>query len=500
MTFMISYFILFVIITFANGKPNYKEDSYLVKNQYELVKLLELLGNQGNYDISFSQYEDNPKRHHEGSARLSHHDDKPSKYNHNERSNSARYHASHENVDRYDNARFNDIENLDVYNKKKSNNLDKLSRNDNNVLDKLMALASKKYRSDKADESEYDNAEDVIAFLSDLQKSLADNGNYESQLRLKKNKYRNEGDRFEDKTFNDKYDRDGLRCKGNKCTRNRDVRSNRYDDDRNDRNIGRDRDEDNDRGNRDSLRCRGKSCARSKYDDSDYNVKPDSNLLRKKIKISDDLDAVVLDISDVDRLLSKFNNVPKQRTNKLKGAKLLENIDLESLLDNRSDNDKNSNVEAVVIDLRQIEDGDAVAKQIKRLLSQNNEQNEADYEDYGNFVEDTLSRGSIDFDKTSKIRRGSSQILAHKEDNNNVYVPQWLLKEVISRTTLRDQVAERVHKSMFPLTKQQKERINKSFQNRKHNVAPQKIFRRNFEQDLGVPFHLEVQGLGQVSP
>ncbi|XP_026728564.1 probable ATP-dependent helicase PF08_0048 [Trichoplusia ni] len=303
---------------------------------------------------------------------------------------------------------------------------------------------------------------------------------------------RNDDDRNDDDRKNrnddDRKNRDILRIRSDDYKNYRDALRNRNDLDRNDR-------------DRDTLRCRGNKCyKRSRHDYNDGELRFDSNNYVKKYKLNEDTDAVVLGLTDVDRLLTKLNAPKPQRSNKLRAQKLLENIDLDKLLD-RANKDKRSNVEAVVFDLTKLEDGDVLAKQIQRLLSKNDQGLDAEYEDYGNFVEDNLKLGSFNLKKKAYKPRSDSKIVAHSEDNNNVYVPKWLLSEVLSKSKLRDASPIQLLKSVLPLTKQKKSRVMRIFDKKDlSTLPPKKIFRRNFEHDVGVPFHLEVEGLGQVKP
>ncbi|CAD0205261.1 unnamed protein product [Chrysodeixis includens] len=187
-------------------------------------------------------------------------------------------------------------------------------------------------------------------------------------------------------------DREPLRCKNDQCGVNRDdndrtdlrcpgdvcgvKRGDRLDNDRKDgdnvcadERCGKNRD-DADGNDRDNLRCGGKKCTRSRNydDDEDSNRAYRSQGRPKQYKLSDDLKAVVLDVSDLDHLLANLNI----RKNNLRGAKLLENVDLENLLSYTNGNDKRANVQAVVFDLDKENDRDSLSKQIKRLLTQGN--------------------------------------------------------------------------------------------------------------------------------
>ncbi|CAD0205264.1 unnamed protein product [Chrysodeixis includens] len=366
-----------------------------------------------------------------------------------------------------------------------------------------------------------------------------DDKNGRDTLRNRNGDNRNDRDALGNRNDNDRNDRsDDDRNDRNDDDRNdRDASGNRNDDDRNDRNDKdwndrdaldrndddriiwdalRNRNDDDrndlDRNDRDreTLRCRGKKCTkRIKYNRNDGELRFGSNNYIKKYKLNDDTDAIVLGLSDVDRLLTNLNPKPQRSNNKLRAQKLLGSIDLEKLLNRAGSskgNDKRSNVEAVVFDLTQLENGNALAKQIQRLLTttKNNDDEglDAEYADYGNFVEDNLKLGSFNLKKKAYKSRSNSKIVAHSEDNNNVYVPKWLLSEVLTKSKLRDASPIQLLKSVLPLTKQKKSKALRS--NKKGRVQlpipPKKMFRRNFEQDVGVPFHLEVQGLGQVKP
>ncbi|XP_050552367.1 putative uncharacterized protein DDB_G0294196 isoform X10 [Spodoptera frugiperda] len=66
----ISYFIVFAIIAVVNGKPAAEDAEAYVAGESGLQKILQLLANQGKYDIALSHHEDGPKKHHEDTARI----------------------------------------------------------------------------------------------------------------------------------------------------------------------------------------------------------------------------------------------------------------------------------------------------------------------------------------------------------------------------------------------------------------------------------------------
>ncbi|KAH9629968.1 hypothetical protein HF086_017483 [Spodoptera exigua] len=442
----IPYFNIFLIIAIVNGRPAQAHD----EGEFDLQKILQLLNNQGKYNVALSHHEDGPKSHHEDRARILQYRGNKPRYNDNkqEKHYATRYEST-EDAD-YNRRPDNSLQGL---NKALQNNGDKFQykSNANDVLSQLLPLDSRNFKVYKAREN-YDNNDDIGAFLNDLQKTIADDSNFVSEIR----------------------------CAGNRC--------------------GKDRSSRND-NNRDSLHCVGKNCppedqklVRDESEDLIYDgaadgIQLDSKVLTKRIKLSDDLEAIVLGLSDVKHLLSKTASPalgqPSAATN---GPALPETSDLENLLNIKANN-KRPNVEAVVFDLTRIDDGDDVATQIKELLSENHEGRNAEFDDYVNTVRKNVEK-SLKSDKTD-----SPKILPHNEDNNNLYVPRWLLQEILSKNDVKKTDVVQLLKSFFPKTKQQKRREWERKQRQRNNK-----FRRNFDQQLGIPFHLEVQGLGQVSP
>ncbi|PZC77555.1 hypothetical protein B5X24_HaOG203178 [Helicoverpa armigera] len=148
------------------------------------------------------------------------------------------------------------------------------------------------------------------------------------------------GDRCNIRDDQYRDDIDNLRCSSNKCS----VDSDNY-------NVVR-------VGN---LRCSGRRCAVARYGYNDDNKSP---IQSKRYRVAENLDAIIVDLADLERLQLNQN----VQSNKLPGAKILENVDLDNLLVNA--NDRNSNVEAAVYDLESRNDRNALTRQLKRLLSQ----------------------------------------------------------------------------------------------------------------------------------
>ncbi|PZC77552.1 hypothetical protein B5X24_HaOG203175 [Helicoverpa armigera] len=301
----ISYFILFGIVTITNGKPA-ADTNYLVKNEHELEKLLRVLAKEGKYSSDSNQG--------------------------------------------------NEQKDLQLINQIFANNVDKYPKlqNAQNLLEDVMFFRG----NDNNDDTDDSVNGDIADLLNEIQRNLADDGSYVSELR----------------------------CAGNRC---QDKRVSADD---------RDHYRDEHDRNQPNLVCIGDTCtvpesAQSRYDDKDGNLKINSKQLAKKVKISNDLDAVVLGMSDVDNLLTNFNAHKVQGVQKVKGSKLLQNIDLDRLLNNQNIENKNANVEAVVFDLTNVENGDAVANEIKKVLSHDENTPEEDYD--GNLVQQHLKSASI---------------------------------------------------------------------------------------------------------
>lgn len=514
----ISYFFIFGIITIATGKPPsyYAEDSQYVRNERELENILQSLADKGKFKVASNYREDVPDAYYENRASSSRYDAKPSPFYYNA--------DSGESADEQPS-----IDNLQIINQfLKSNDDNPGSNNAQNLLEDLLSLDRNNRIKLLKPNDESKNVDDVVSLLVEIQKvsdeensrdenvygkakdnNLRENVLYEHNLKPKVDKQIKSvitqtqngviqlvkdiaGNNLQDtlqssiKSFlnlgeeelsrndrNDRYansynSRDGLLCNGKTCARTNAVN--------------------NDRDTR--LRCRGSYCTRTRNDDNVNKFKYDTKLSAQKIKLNDELDAIVLGVSDVERLLTKLTVPKSSRTHKPKVAKIFENVNLNKLLN--SNIDRKDNVEAIVFDLTKVENGDAVARQIKQSLSGNNAESNNEYEDYGNLVENHLKRGVYDLQNQVEV---NSKISPHKETKNNVYLPQWLLDDVISKAYANADTEERISRSMFPLTRQQKER-NRNRKNQKVN----RIYRRSLDQDVGVPFHMEVRGLGQVNP
>lgn len=94
-----------------------------------------------------------------------------------------------------------------------------------------------------------------------------------------------------------------------------------------------------------------------------------------------------------------------------------------------------------------------------------------------------------------------AKVVAHNENNNYIFVPKSIYNAVLSsKKNLKNILRVKSHKRILPLTFQQKERL---FNKDKVKTIPKLVWRKNSEKDiqrLGIPFELEVHGLGQVVP
>ena len=514
----ISYFIIFAIISIVTGNParNDREDSYQAANEFELQNLLQSLANQGSYYEASNNGQDARNTYQENRAGSERYDQQSRQvYNQYNKAKPQKYYKSYENGDE-EQPNANDIKTINRFLQQNADNDDAQA-----LIEELLSLD----RNNNKPLQPSDENEDVNEFLyllSNLQANTDDVANYRvygkghsnsaktkktgqhynepdavlvqgknrlleliSSIAQRNLQYNTDYPNLEYETYvgrndnnEDSYNnRDNLRCNGKSCARTNRTAKN---------------------SNSNRLRCRGKNCARSRTDGNGSNLKYKSKLAAQKIKVNDELDAVVLGLSDVDHLLSRLSPKTKPVTNKLRvknNAKLLQNLDLENLFNSKNNVGAKSNVEAVVFDLTQVENGDSVARQIKQILSQPNEASYDEYEDYGNLVEKHLKKGSYDIQKDIIETKASPVILAHNENNNNVYLPQWLLNEVVRSYKKKNPVVDK-SKTLFPSARQQKAKRSNKAQSQK---TP-RIFRRNAEQDVGVPFHLEVEGLGQVNP
>ncbi|XP_063833556.1 uncharacterized protein LOC135082714 [Ostrinia nubilalis] len=288
------------------------------------------------------------------------------------------------------------------------------------------------------------------------------------------------------------------------------------------------------RDNDQSLCRHGRCGKRSK----ESNIQSQIEQFGTKYKINDDLDAIVVDISDFKGLLGTLNgNLMKSKQNQ-------DRVDTDYFYgDTRSADEKEDkkDLDAVVLNLnRARDDDDVVSRVVNELLSgtknkvkKNDPIRPNDLAEFFetrkrqvignalNFVRN--SRGKKDLSDLStkqqyqlqKVRAEvqrlgakanlreverkvtdivlgdgmKSEVLFHNENNNNVYVPRWVYNAIeVSRQDLRS-------KRMFPLTN--KQRLKRSKLNKSN------VWRRNVQKNVneyGVPFQLQVQGLGQVNP
>ncbi|CAH1640875.1 unnamed protein product [Spodoptera littoralis] len=84
-------------------------------------------------------------------------------------------------------------------------------------------------------------------------------------------------------------------------------------------------------------------------------------------------------------------------------------------------------------------------------VGDSNELQDDGYYDYISGIENGKKNGE---------RRNKPEILAHNEDNNNVYLPKWMLYE-ISKPNVKQTAIVKLMKTYLPRSKQQKERIRK---------------------------------------
>lgn len=345
-----------------------------------------------------------------------------------------------------------------------------------------------------------------------------------------------ESDELTDGTHSvDKYeDEEVLRCRYGRCGRGCCGRHERADD----------QDEEDD-----VLRCRYGRCGRGccgrrphrsrDNEDRTYKAKlNDETSLQSQLeqlgntyKLNDDLDAIVVDLSKFNNVLDKLADKSSRAT---KSSKLSKNrgIGVEYLLEDarnaavdpdQEDDEQylvNRIVNEVLLKGNREDDDDPVRP--SELVEYYLEQKRRLVGNALNFVKNSRGRkdiGKLSADQKYQLQRlrsevqklgpkadqkevekvtlnivlgegARSKVLPHNEDNNNVYVPKWVHRAVKdSREDLRTK------QRMFPLTNKQKLKLM--------NKTTKKLWRRNLNNnvnDYGVPFQLQVQGLGQVNP
>ncbi|CAB3232383.1 unnamed protein product [Arctia plantaginis] len=487
--------IIFGIITFVVAKPKTEESPLIITNENDLQQLLKTLYSDGKFDIAFSHHEDSPKSHHEDITRISHHDEHSHHHHHNEDTHDHRHkkhYKTHTHIEDEGLPSVTNIENLNLFLKKKLKNAD-----DNYDYDETEDSPSLRSEDNARSVS---NVDQVVNLLHELgNKVSAENrcvgdrcgrgrsGDNEDDTKRSNNIYDNL------LCFGDECGRDDVNvedradCVGDRCGLSK------LDDD----DAGYDRDDDNDNTN--IARCSGDSCGIDQTLLRERRLPiGDSHIARlfqsqgRKIKVSDDLDALVLDLSDVEKYLGN-SRVKERDENERSKLQLFKDVDISNLLEANNYDDEESvrdqnvlaseskPIKAVVVDLSKTQND--LTNQINDLM-RNIQSPLKKYK--------RIKASSI---KNNVLSRGDSKILSHDEDNNHVYVPKWLLDEIVTKTNSRD--SETQLRNVFPLTLKQKERRAKA---QSKPLASQRVFRRSINDDIGVPFHLQIEGLGQVEP
>lgn len=478
--------LLFGIIVVVVAKPKSDESPQLIANENDLQQLLKTLYNDGKFDIAFSHHEDSPDSHHEDITRISSHDDRSYHGPHQDDSHDHKHktlYKSRTHSDDEESPSVMNIENLNLFLRKKLKN-----PNDNHEYDEAEDSSPLRYEDNARSVS---NVDQVVNSLNELE-NKEDSENRCIGDRCGKGRSVDRDDDVIERSMNNN---NNLLCFGDECGRDDVNVEDRAD---NDDNIGYDRDDDDDRY---TARCIDDSCSidqtllrERRLPDGDVEIARLFHSKGKKIKINNDLDALVLDLSDVEKYL--VNSRAKERDeNDRSKLKLFRNVDISNLIEVDKDDDKESvrgqnpsaskPIKAVVVDLSKTQND--LTSQINDLMT-NIQKPLKQYEPFktSNKKENILSRGE-------------SNILAHNEDNNHVYVPKWLLDEIMTKTNLRG--TNRKPRNLFPLTLKQKNRLAKSrAREEKKKQALQREFRRNINDDIGVPFHLQIEGLGQVEP
>lgn len=107
------------------------------------------------------------------------------------------------------------------------------------------------------------------------------------------------------------------------------------------------------------MRCHGKTCSVARHnEDNDRN--DETQWQPKRVKISENVDAVILDADDLQRLLSGESTRTDQQL-----SKSLKSMVLENLLNN-----KKNNIDFILDDIEKRNDKYDLVKEIKRLLTQ----------------------------------------------------------------------------------------------------------------------------------
>lgn len=295
--------------------------------------------------------------------------------------------------------------------------------------------------------------------------------------------------------------------------------------------------------NKKQLRCNSVNgrCTRGRTgsDNNDNILKhgsPIDELKRhgKKYKLNEDVNAIVVDISHLDKMLSNVNN--NDRNDELLNQEKLHKIDKL----NKGVKKFTPNADTVVNDMSKEQTDENFVKQVNILLTtESGDESSLKPEDlltyyqlYKTFIIDKV----MDYVKSKNGRKmgmqnvtekqkrlidnikhksqnshtplsetevkkqiariifgehSMSKVVAHNENNNNIYVPEWFYKKALKSKTVS---VGRTSKRLFPLTQQQRLRKSKK-------ITP--FWRRSSgpnAENYGVPFELQVQGLGQLIP
>ncbi|CAH2229374.1 jg21781 [Pararge aegeria aegeria] len=111
-----------------------------------------------------------------------------------------------------------------------------------------------------------------------------------------------------------------------------------------------------------------------------------------------------------------------------------------------------------------------------------------------------VSKGALD-DEIVKIIFNEEKVVPHDKKNQHIFVPKWIYNKALSmssKETLNQNL--RSQKRILPLTFQQKERL---YNKEKGKPIQKLVWRKNSDhraQRFGIPFDLEVHGLGQLAP
>ncbi|CAG9793118.1 unnamed protein product [Diatraea saccharalis] len=273
-----------------------------------------------------------------------------------------------------------------------------------------------------------------------------------------------------------------------------------------------------------SLRCQSDRCGRGRTR-SDKDLKSKLEKYGKKYKINDELDAIVLDLSNFNGFLGKLND------NRGKDAFIKRDLDLDYYFNVGDGNRKeNSNyLETLRVDddgqkddsnqLRRIKDSlffQSKVKDVNGLYDVNQQglnnalnfvKNNRGDKDLSSFTNEQkyqlqkLKLQYLKFGATSDENDLKDQIKRVtlgediKSDNGKIqaYMPKWLHRAVTSFNYDDDRL--RTKKQMFPLTFNQKLKLSK-----KSNKPKKPRVARKLGDLYGAPFELHIEGLGQLSP